>query len=180
MTPTDTTLFVFDTVKAGATTITMTPDNNIPSLTNAVTGLGEYTFYATSEDTAGNTSESTDLAGVLIDITKPEITTHYYNSTIQTVYNGFTNKFKADSVRFGKGGDELELIAKLTEPASTNPEPTLSVTYGANSPDSLQRKLKLANPIMIQLLHGNLIFQPMLEMMAQRWYRLWLTIELET
>ena len=30
-TPTDTTLFDFDTVKAGATTITMTPDNNIPS-----------------------------------------------------------------------------------------------------------------------------------------------------
>ena len=141
-TPTDTTLFDFDTVKAGATTITMTPDNNIPSPTNATTGLGEYTFYATSEDTAGNTSESTDLAGVLIDITKPEITTHYYNSTIQTVYNGFTNKFKADSVRFGKGGDELELIAKLTEPASTNPEPTLSVTYGANSPDSFTAKAK--------------------------------------
>ena len=34
-TPTDTTLFDFDTVKAGATTITMTPDNNIPSPTNA-------------------------------------------------------------------------------------------------------------------------------------------------
>ena len=141
-TPVDTTLFDFDTVKTGVTTLTMVPDNNIPSPTNAATGLGEYTLYATSEDTAGNISESTDLSGVLIDITKPEISTHYYNKTIQTVYNGFANKFKADSVRFGKGGDELELIAKLSEPASTNPEPTLSVTYGSNSSDSFTAKAK--------------------------------------
>ncbi len=121
----DTTMAKSDTVGTGVTTITLAPTVNMDD--------GTYTMYATAEDTAGNTSESTDLAGVVIDATAPTITTHYYNKTIHTAYGLFANKYNADSVKFGKGGDELELIAKLSEPAGTSPEPTLDVTYGGGA-----------------------------------------------
>ena len=124
----DTTLAVFDTVDTGVTTITLAPLINMADAT--------YKVYATSEDTAGNKSESDDLSNVIIDATVPTISSHYYNSTLQTVYNTYTNKFKTDSVKFGKGNDEVDFIAKMSEPAGTSPEPTLDVTYGSNSTDS--------------------------------------------
>ena len=133
----DTLLAAYDTVAAAGTSISLTPINNLAD--------GTYTMYVTSEDTAGNKSESDDLTNVIIDATVPTISAHYYNKTIQTVYNGYTNKYKADSVKFGKGNDELELIAKMSEPAGTNPEPTLDVTYGSNSTDSFTGQAKTSS-----------------------------------
>tara|TARA_Y100000590_G_scaffold17598_4_gene21103 strand:- start:11500 stop:19866 length:8367 start_codon:yes stop_codon:yes gene_type:complete len=118
----DTTLADSDTIGVGVTTTTSIPDINMAD--------GTYTLYATAEDTAGNISESNDLSNVIIDATVPTIIANYHNKTIQTAYNGFTNKFKNDSIRVGKGGDEVDFIATMSEPAGTNPEPTLDVTYG--------------------------------------------------
>ena len=123
-----TTLAAFDTVDVGVTTLTIVPLINMDD--------GTYTMYATSEDTAGNTSQSDNLTNVIIDATVPTISASYYNRTIQTVYNTYANKFKTDSVNFGKGNDEVDFIAKMSEPAGTTPEPTLDVTYGNNSTDS--------------------------------------------
>lgn len=130
----DTTLAKSDTVGTGVTTITLAPTINMDD--------GTYTLYATAEDTAGNISESSDLTGVVIDATAPTITTHYYNSTIHTAYGLFANKSNTDSVRFGKGGDNLELIAKLSEPAGTTPEPTLDVTYGSSATPTIDDMAK--------------------------------------
>ena len=125
----DTLLAAYDTVAAAGTSINLTPINNLAD--------GTYKLYATSEDTAGNKSESDDLTNVIIDATLPTITTHYYNKTIHTAYAAnWSKKANTDSVKFGKGSDELELIANISEPAGTNPEPTLDVTYGSNSTDS--------------------------------------------
>jgi len=130
----DTTLAKSDTVGTGVTTITLAPTINMDD--------GTYILYATAEDTAGNISESSDLTGVVIDATAPTITTHYYNSTIHTAYGLFANKSNTDSVRFGKGGDNLELIAKLSEPAGTTPEPTLDVTYGSSATPTIDDMAK--------------------------------------
>ncbi|SVA38189.1 uncharacterized protein METZ01_LOCUS91043, partial [marine metagenome] len=131
----DTLLAAYDTVAAGGTSISLTPINNLAD--------GTYKLYATSEDTAGNKSESDDLTNVIIDATLPTITTHYYNKTIHTAYAAnWSKKANTDSVKFGKGSDELELIAKISEPAGTKPEPTLDVTYGSNSTDSFTGKVK--------------------------------------
>ncbi|MDD9879886.1 MAG: Ig-like domain-containing protein, partial [Candidatus Marinimicrobia bacterium] len=135
----DTMLADSDTIGVGVTTTTSIPVINMAD--------GTYTMYATAEDTAGNISESNDLSNVIIDATVPTIIANYHNKTIQTVYNSFTNKFKNDSIRVGKGGDEVEFIATMSEPAGTNPEPTLDVTYGNSATPAVDGmpKTKKAN-----------------------------------
>ncbi len=94
------------------------------TLTEGVVPEGTYTFYATSEDTAGNRVQSANLANVILDYTAPVCSLTFSNTTQTHITN------------LGKYQDIITLTAKFSENTGTVPAPILNVQYADSTTDS--------------------------------------------
>lgn len=85
---------------------------------------GTYSFYATSEDTAGNKVQSATLSNVILDYTAPVCSLTFSNETQTHITN------------LGKYQDQISLVAKFSEHTGTSPAPVLHVQYADSTTDS--------------------------------------------